>query len=321
MNNCFDNIIGIRGECTDKIYDLYINELHGVTLDVAASVVEEDRSGVKLLQGIRDRAIKETLRNLKGKLGQYLNLHSDLLNKIYGTFNDEYLPVTCENVVAKIKRGKSCDPYQKVRIDFISVFPDRDVKKTLYIKDGDCITEMCVDLYKCKENIIHINHTLQSNEVEVYFKGCNVQFKEIKRCSCNNSGRSSCDCSFCFIDIEEGERFKIGASCFCDPSLIFCFLRNDESLQMAMLYKMGILLMYEVLTSGRDNPCIRNSKETAYLNLARWNGDKNPLTGESGEALYWKELAAVVKSAKHSLGKIKSKCITCNGVKKIIQLP
>lgn len=83
--------------------------------------------------------------------------------------------------------------------------------------------------------------------------------------------------------------------CKSDPEEMVCIFR--EELATALLYRSGAYLMEEKLSSSRNNPYVRNTRDQAEELLSRWLGGRQPVTGFHIEGEYPRSLEQVVQNA------------------------
>jgi len=89
----------------------------------------------------------------------------------------------------------------------------------------------------------------------------------------------------------------------CDQSQIACIFRNSVSFQQACMYRLGMDLMDEILTSERANPKTIHLKEERLLQRERFEVD------------YTRRMEMLRIEARTMLSRPRTRCIACNGTR------
>jgi hypothetical protein len=89
----------------------------------------------------------------------------------------------------------------------------------------------------------------------------------------------------------------------CDQSQIACIFRNSVSFQQACMYRLGMDLMDEILTSERANPKTIHLKEERLLQRERFETD------------YTRRMEMLRIEARTMLSRPRTRCIACNGTR------
>lgn len=87
MANCFQDIIGIKGQCgeiTPSSSGLYINDLPFMSLKVADAILEDQASGVSFIQDRMNYAVNKVNSELNSLLAPYYKQNSVLESQLFG---------------------------------------------------------------------------------------------------------------------------------------------------------------------------------------------------------------------------------------------
>ncbi len=139
MANCFTNIIGINKLCTPVVPEsgLYVQDLPGITLDVAnAATDEETQSGIALInekiEFAKNAIIKDAIDFLLPKVKTGSLIESDTI----GVYKESLDKVALEAGYLTGKKVKIQNyPYLEFYIESLSVKLDAVVTDTIYIYD------------------------------------------------------------------------------------------------------------------------------------------------------------------------------------------
>ncbi|HRH83571.1 MAG TPA: hypothetical protein PK210_04975 [Bacteroidia bacterium] len=310
--------IGLRNGCDDSSFSgLYINDLEGISLRLASeSANGEIRKGEDLIRIKERMAIIETIRDFKLLVQNEIQL-KDVIAKdsITGNWGDYE---TVGRVGFHIKR--CADGLHRIEVQKFCVFPEDSLKAVVNINEDGQLRQIEVELEGGKENCIKLNIKSKAQEIYVYVNLCTTRCKKITECTCN------CGCNCCFDmtgihmpDVEwiEGQYYvKTDVLCRCDFESLVCTYRDE--LALAVLYKVGIKLLNEVVFTQNYSGLIANSKADAAELLKIWEG----VPAESTSALqqiidprseYSKSLMPVVMMARQYLLNHCKDCIECTG--------
>lgn len=89
MNECFENLVGIRTECGDQTpsdSELYIQDLSFIDLKLADAIVSDQDSGVQLLRDLYSRAVNYLINDIRVRMNPYFKQGSVLENNTVGYY-------------------------------------------------------------------------------------------------------------------------------------------------------------------------------------------------------------------------------------------
>ena len=335
---CFGlNYIGIRGECSPvpalPLSGLYVNDLSGVSLKLAANTADEETiTGVKLLRQIEQQAIRDVWVDVLSKLADNVSIGKVVDNRQIGAYdwtndNPSFLPFGGASVGFFIEKT-DCDDLTAIQVNWVDVRANTAVNgKVLTITDGCTTQTYTFNANDCQPVRIYTNYIAQTGRVFVTVDSTDIELLDnsiFNGCSCT----SSCDCAQfgCFSvtgwngTAQTGQSYGMvsNISCICQDTELLCSLVDQVGPLVQM--KMAILLMYDVLNSKRCNFMVMNSDEDADRMIQVWDlgmtiGDKV----RPGE--YWRKLSQCVKGIQSSMKNINSRCVSCGTVKVVTAVP
>jgi hypothetical protein len=333
---CFgSNYIGIRGGCDTSAPSsgLYINDLPGISLRLAANLADEDTiRGTELLRNVESQAIRSVWVDVKNKLSEYIEIGKLISQKQYGKHYVEDTTTYLAPVAAEVGvrfRKYNCDPYTGIKINYVDIRVNSDVSgKVLKITDGCTVTEYPFDAVSCQIVRIQTNYTALTDEVFVAVDASDLALEDmslLSGCQCHGSCR--CNGGACVTaegwngttTTSQAYGMAIMAQCVCEDSTFLCTLQDDLSMLVQM--KMGILLAQELRLTKRYNFMVSNSKEDAGAMLLFWLGGIDRSSGVEMPSEYFNLLNDTVSGIKNALKKVNSDCITCGKVKAVETLP
>jgi len=328
--DCFgSNYIGIRGDCiTDAPSSgLFINDLAGVSLKLAAKLADEETlKGSELLRRIEGQAIRDVWSEVKSKLAQHYELSKSIEQMQTGRYIYDqptiYLPFQAGDVGVVVDKT-DCDDYTAIRINSVTIRANStQTNKTLTITDGCTVKTYSFNIAACQPVKINTNFTAQTGRVIVTVDATDLELENNSTfvdCGCRNG--CSCSRGGCLSvrgwdgikEVGQSYGFILNASCVCDDSLFACALQDDMAGLVQL--KMGVLLMQDLLTTKRANFMVKNSTDDAKSMLMLWIGGIDNASGVQFKGEYWGKLAEVVRSIRHTFQGIRSKCVSCGQIK------
>ncbi|MGV6816116.1 MAG: hypothetical protein ACWA44_02465 [Thiotrichales bacterium] len=331
-SHCLEAVVGLRGLCEGDENVLHVNDLPGVTFNRFADVAtSEDVSGKETFQRLRRVAALQVVEDFKSHLKsrKRVNIVSEVSHYESGGFHkDDFYPVNDLYVGKEFYSPAGGQPVRQ-RLDWIEIKTKEATNKTIYITaDGATYHKQKVIL---QAGVNRIPIGIIGDVIRVYVSICDLQLAKQNGslCGCHlHRGNCSCTGSCGYeksIESTDGESFVNGSidpfrfrvSCVCDPDSIIC--NYAEVLAQPMWYKLGVLLMEEVIYSDSKSFLIRNGKKNAERWLASVMGTEDPETGFKNKSKYWKSIANATNQVIESLKS--SPCVDCRGLSIETSLP
>jgi hypothetical protein len=331
--SCFANYIGIRSLCnpSESKYDLYIDDLEGISLDVAASITNGYDTPADVLWKSVYAGINLTLMDFKNYARPYFRIKSVLSTFSLGKFNKDYFSPSVDTHFRGIKinlnnspQCKCCTPGQskmlRVYIEKLEILGNSYCpNKQIVIQDGGIDTYYNVELQPTQITEIYLNYPIVSNEVVIWIDNWdfspnigslqNPTQNTYNHC-CQQSPYAPQQC----ISLQGWDagntnenlngikpHFKIA----CDENQLYCAI--GEPLKYLFLYRAGMEFLKRWKTSPRYNEHTQQKEniEEIYKN---WND------------IYDKNYKNIHDTFKQLFLNFDNCCIECKGIKHIYSL-
>jgi hypothetical protein len=332
--DCFEApFLTIIGDCSNtSTSGLPLNMLHGVTLKSAAQVANEEfRTGVNMLRQFEAEAINRVVLDVLAVLGRKYQFNKVLHTDVLGDFKTrDYRAVT--GTVGFEVEVSDFRPYgARIQLQWVKFSVQEDVTgAVIYYEVDGVVSSKTVDLFALKQNTVQFNVEAE-RLIRVYWDPAAVQVG-VSYINPESVITSTCDCRYtcagCFVSRTIDVQHTGGAITSVSPSLqpmgmqagINCVVRPDDLLcrymaEIAQLVRLrvGMMMMWELLTSQRANPLVRNGRESAERLLARWEGTPDPVTGFDQKSEYYYLLNQLVNMMEVDLGQLRRHEFECTG--------
>ena len=311
--------IGLIGACDETATSgLYINDLEGMSFNLAASLANEEKiKGETFFRAKEKLAIRHVIRDfltLCQKDFTFLDIIYE--NTIKGNWGS-YQAVNKVGIIIK----RCSDPFVGVEVRDISIFPELDIKITVvHVENDKQIKTENFTLVGGQVNVISVKINTIAQEYKLYLDFCGNNLKPLTECSC---GRNYCNCNNCadvypiYAETDEftqGGSFFMGFSILCRCNFDHLVCNYLDKLNMAILYQIGIKILQDLLFTERVNPFITNQKEEAKELLLMWEGVPNENNTLDKNSEYYKSLIYAVGFARNYIKTSKTICKECIGV-------
>lgn len=311
--------IGLYGACDESSSSgMFINDLEGMSFNLTASLANEEKlRGETLFRSKEKLAIQTVIRDfltLVQKDFTFLDIIYE--NTIKGNWSD-YTAVNKVGLIIK----RCSDPFVGVEMREIAVFPEFDMKVTVvHLENEKEIKTENVTLIGGQVNYIPIKVKTTAQEYQIYIDFCGHRIKRLTSCSCCLNGH--CNCNNCadvypiYAETDEftqGGYFYMGFSILCRCSFDNLICNYQEKLTMAILYQLGIKLLYELINTDRVNPFITKQKEEARELLKIWEGVPTETQPLDRSSEYYKSLIYAVEFARNYIKTVSTICKECKG--------
>lgn len=139
MSNCFENIIGIKGQCgtpETPSSGLYIQDLPFIDLKVADSLLEHEDSNVAYIQDRLNYAYNTVKNELAVKIAPMWKRKSILEDSLMGYYTQDMQALSADAFYRGIKIRIEEHPYLAFKLSGVSLYSsDFTGTKTIYIFD------------------------------------------------------------------------------------------------------------------------------------------------------------------------------------------
>lgn len=329
LPSCFENYIGILGLCDPDIdppkSGLYVNNLEGITLQVAAKIANsEQNTGVNLINEKIEFAIRHVADDVMTALASRgFTFQSELSSRTLGIHRDKWIAAPTVDSGLKISLYENC-PIETVVVKRVKILSKKTQTVDLKIFDGVNTKIIPVDLVKNVVKFVELNYTVPVTGVEITTSGEDMNNSVLDGwasgggCSSCGGWRSAHSSNLLYkIDGYNGDTGKTSDATYgiiadivvtCDRWRFLCML--SQRLSMIILYRTGMQIMNERLSSDRVNYLTLN-KEQAQMNLDRYTAEYDKKIKQ-----FVFEIPAFLRDYARQ-----TPCIQCNGARMITVLP
>jgi hypothetical protein len=325
--HCFDNLIGLRGLCENPDNVLFINDLPGIQfMSFANAATAEDVSGRVTFERLLREASIAVLNDARSALlkRKSINLKETVSNYQSGRLSKDQFYDQQDLYVGREFYNRNSHKMLSQRVEFVELKSDTTAVKTIYVEvDGVPYHKEKVTLH---QGITRIPIELKGEVIRVYVSICDVnlakQYASAHKYTCSYDCDYDCSNIGCgyskLIQSTDGQNwesssidpFCINVSCVCDTDDIIC--QEKHLLAEAVRYKLGVLLMEEIIYSDNKSYFIRNSRSNAERWIVSIMGGEDPETGFKKDSKYWRSLGQAVNSLENKL--LNSPCVECTGL-------
>lgn len=304
---CLERLVGLKNVCDDIDYDVYIDDLPMLDIQLlASSASAKDVTGKDFFKRCRRLAAQEIERDIVFK-----NTSVEVGKVIESTMVGGQLSETIADGLefqAQFEYASN-DPYITNRLDSVSFYSTEECCDQVLIVKSDG-----VDLEVKFNSVVGWNTVplqVKGQSLTVVLANSCMKLMELKTNNCF----VSCEAASVTY-LRDGEKdysspLRLGISSICDTESIICNL--SKSLKYAMRWKTAACILEDILVSRRSNPIINASKDHAKDMLAMIMGGADSEGDEikREESKYWPELWAVQRSLKNK----NTLCLKCRGPK------
>lgn len=315
--------IGIRNGCDDSSSSgFYINDLEGISLKLASDLTNgEVVRGEDLIRQKERVAIIDTIRDMKLIILQELKM-KDIIHeeRITGNWGD-YMAV--DRVGIRIRRCNS--DMSRIESRQICLFPEDSLTITVNVEEDGSVRQIAKDVIGGKENCITIDLKSNAQDILIYVNLCGHRLRKVNNCACDCN-----ECGGCFTvsHIKYGDNddcwiggwplIKTNILCRCNWDELICIYK--DMIAQAVMYRLGIKLLYEVVFTQNYNGLIANSRESAQELLKIWEGVPGQFAAQADNPFdihseYYKSLRQAVEMAKDYIIEHSGLCASCKGYK------
>lgn len=304
-------IIGVRDfkDCSNPEARLYINDLPGMSLKLAAQITPEQfQSGAEFLRSCNIMAVRQVFDEFAQELQPYFNFANIIETRDLKIFSTTLNAVSATERGIIVKRWRSEAARLYVENVYIKVAQagtatikiiDGAVETTTEVNLVEGLNEIRLD-YKASEEQIRI--VFDQAAFETYDGAWNKSSGGCSSCGGSSSGKGI------FVSGWDGTGetsntygvgVKVHAQCYEEE--ILCSLLSK--MYFLIWYKSGILVLREHIATNRIN------------HMATFGTDRAKELKEEYENEYQSKYNILVKSAYQHLRSTKGECVKCSGLR------
>jgi hypothetical protein len=256
LPNCLDNFIGVKCLSTNPKSGLWINDLEGINIRMAADIADSGYlSGLQLLEKKIEFATQLVMQELSGYLLPYFRINSTIDELLAGEFNSNFIAPSPNDrgikvIVKNTRMMRILVPNIKIRIQ------QTNFSHSVEIVDGLVTTSYPFTTDANGEAIVYPNYISNSREIYILMDNTaiNVADTDVKSgCSCSSkssefmlaNGWSGSGVS----NQAYGILAQLNAECKIDE--LMCII--SQHLRFPILYKSGIEIVKEAKATDRLN--------------------------------------------------------------------
>lgn len=306
-------IIGIRDftTCTDPEARLWLNDLPGISLRIAANIASEEVvTGTALMKKCINTAVKKVFDDFDSEISPYFNFNAIIETREINDFREaEILPVANAMRGLVLKRWRSELARHYVEEIYIKVNTTVVVEVKVYDGENVALTLENVSLVAGVMKTIRIDKVFNNEIVKILMNNANIEVfsTSVKNHNWHYQGCGTCNQSDQGLVIkgwngadEDSEMYGIGVKCSvrCYNEAALCSVL--PKLYFPIWYQSGAEFMKEGLYSDRLNPTTTLTKIKMGECLVEYEDE------------YKKGYAKTTKSIQSFLRSMRGECITCN---------
>jgi hypothetical protein len=174
MANCFENIIGIKGQCGELVTPtsgLYVQDLPFIDLKVADSVLEEENSGVQFIKDRINYAVNTVKNDINGRLMPFYKQASVLESNLLGFYNEQMASVAAAPVYRGIRIYIDQYPYIEFKVSKVALYSSNFTgTKTIFVWDlrtGQQVDSFPIQLTAGQINYVEVNRKYASEKQRI----------------------------------------------------------------------------------------------------------------------------------------------------------
>ena len=303
LPNCLEDFIGVKCLTTNPKSGLWINDLEGINIRMAADIADSGYiSGLQLLQNKINFASEIVMQELSGFMLPYFRINSILDELLLGDFNSNYLPsasmdrglkitvkntrmmrVFVGNVTIRIQQANTSHSFQIVDGFNSTSFP--------FTTDANGEATVFANYMSSNRDIYIVMDNTAINPADTDVKsGCSCSSKSSQYMLANGwSGSGVGNNSF-------GIKAQVNAECRIDE--LMCII--SQHLRFPILYKAGLEIVKEAKATDRLN------------SVTLLDNDKINFLYEEFTNQYNNHMKLVVNQLPELMKRIDDICVICN---------
>lgn len=303
LPNCLEDFIGVKCLTTNPKSGLWINDLEGINIRMAADIADSGyMSGLQLLQNKVNFATEIVMQELSGFMLPYFRINSVLDELLVGDFNSNYLPSASmdRGIKVTVKNTRM----MRVFVGNVTIrIQQANTTHSFQIVDGFNSTSFAFTTDANGEATVFANYISSNREIYIVMDNTaiNPADTDVKTgCSCSSkssqymiangwSGTGVGNNSF-------GIKAQVNAECRIDE--LMCII--SQHLRFPILYKAGLEIVKEAKATDRLN------------SVTLLDNDKINFLYEEFTNQYNNHMKLVVNQLPELMKRIDDICVICN---------
>ena len=312
LPNCLKDFIGIKCLTANPKSGLWINDLEGINVRMAADIADSGyMSGLQLLQSKVNFATEVVMQELSGFMMPYFRINSILDELLVGDFNSNYLIPSAmfRGIKAVVKNTRM----MRMRVGEVTIrIQQPNTSHSFQIVDGLESTNYPFVTDANGEAIVDANYMSSGREIFIVMDNTyiNPADTDVKSgCSC--SSKSS---QFMLVNGWNGSGIsnnsygiKAQLTAECKIEELMCII--SQNMRFPILYKAGLEIIKEAKATDRLN------------SVTLLDNDKINFLYEEFTMQYNNQMKIVVNQLPELMKRIDDICVICNQSRFIYGMP
>jgi len=303
LPNCLENLIGVKCLSENPKSGLWINDLEGINIRMAADIADSGyMSGLQLLEKKIEFATELVMQELSAYLLPYFRVNSVLDEMLVGDFNVNYMPSASldRGIKATIKNTRMMRIFVgevKIRIQ------QANTSHQFQIVDGFSSFSFPFTTDGNGEATVFANYMSSNRDIYIVMDNTNVNPADTDvKSGCSCSSKSS---QFMLVNGWSGSGvgnnsygIKAQLTAECKVEELMCII--SQHLRFPILYKSGLEI-------------VKEAKATERLNsVTLLDNDKINFLYEEFSMQYDKHMKIIVNQLPELFKRIDDICVICN---------
>jgi len=303
LPNCLDNFIGVKCLSVNPKSGLWINDLEGINIRMAADIADSGyMSGLQLLEKKIEFATELVMQELSAFLLPYFRVNSAIDEMLVGDFNSNYLaPATMDRgIKATVKNTRMMRIFVgevKIRIQ------QANYSGSIEIVDGLNSTSFPFTTDANGEASIFANYISSNRDIYILMDNTAINPADTDvKSGCTCSSKSS---QFMLVNGWNGSGvsnnsygIKAQLTAECKTDELMCII--SQHLRFPILYKSGLEIVKEAKATDRLN------------SVTLLDNDKINFLYEEFSMQYDKHMKIIVNQLPELFKRIDDICVICN---------
>jgi len=303
LPNCLEDFIGVKCLTTNPKSGLWINDLEGINIRMAADIADSGyMSGLQLLQNKVNFASEIVMQELSGFMLPYFRINSVIDELLVGDFNANYLNPSAVDRGLKITTKNT--RMMRIHVGQVNIrIQQPNILHSFQIIDGLNSTSFSFVTDGNGEAVIYPNYMSSTREIYIVMDNTSINpaDTDVKTgCSCSSkssqymiangwSGSGVGNNSF-------GIKAQVNAECRIDE--LVCIIA--QHLRFPILYRAGLEIVKEAKATDRLN------------SVTLLDNDKINFLYEEFTNQYNNQMKLVVNQLPELMKRIDDICVICN---------
>jgi hypothetical protein len=268
MANCFENIIGIKAQCsgadTDSLSGYFITDYPGITIQTASQYNDEKTiTGYNYLVDIRRRAMMRLNNDIQAYIASNYRVNSIPANTwSTGEFKSTVIPsgTSGERRGIVIYKQKPNCRFRKIELSRVRIYSNFTGTTNLKIADTFGVEyNPTINLIAGQINEFQLNITIKGSEVQVTLPSEISVYSNEPNCGvgCGNTKKNECvrtaGLNNGVANTSQAYGIELDVICKCDLSDLICDLATNNLIGQAAFELCGAMFYDEILMNNRLN--------------------------------------------------------------------